>query len=375
YHCYQDANRDPNGIDRLKGRLYRVRYTGKDVNRAGGVSPLNASTKIPKDLGTTEDAQLIEFLGHPNVWVRETSLRLIQERRHLETTNRLMKLVRDESTPTRLRRTAYFAATPTFFDRPNWGGDEFWDLLEAKDRALAAWMVRTFVEQAVPRSMRHEGQWEPLTQMMVEGIILSALEDPSPEVRLQALTFLARRVTTEPAGQVHTVFDKQLLAACRLCGDDPLLQRIAWQAIKSYSSRYPALLTVLLTDSEIQNSEFGKQLTPRIVEWLLARPQSDAPILTAVLRTLIDNEQNSSAMSVLNQLAQRVQSGELKGDALKQLRNELEPMLKPLLGVESTHPLRLEASLLALSWRDSGAVGTARSLVMNPAEPPQRRLA
>ena len=26
YHCYQDANRDPAGIDRLKGRLYRVRY-------------------------------------------------------------------------------------------------------------------------------------------------------------------------------------------------------------------------------------------------------------------------------------------------------------------------------------------------------------
>mgnify|MGYP003330332763 CR=1 FL=1 len=32
YHCYQDANRDPAGIDRLKGRLYRVRY--KDSPRA-----------------------------------------------------------------------------------------------------------------------------------------------------------------------------------------------------------------------------------------------------------------------------------------------------------------------------------------------------
>ncbi len=32
YHCYQDANRDPEGIDRLKGRLYRVRY--KDSPRA-----------------------------------------------------------------------------------------------------------------------------------------------------------------------------------------------------------------------------------------------------------------------------------------------------------------------------------------------------
>ena len=34
YHCYQDANRDPQGIDRLKGRLYRVRY--EDTPRAPG---------------------------------------------------------------------------------------------------------------------------------------------------------------------------------------------------------------------------------------------------------------------------------------------------------------------------------------------------
>ncbi len=26
YHCYQDANRDPKGVDRAKGRLYRIRY-------------------------------------------------------------------------------------------------------------------------------------------------------------------------------------------------------------------------------------------------------------------------------------------------------------------------------------------------------------
>ena len=34
YHCYQDANRDPDGIDRLKGRLYRVRY--RDTPRRRG---------------------------------------------------------------------------------------------------------------------------------------------------------------------------------------------------------------------------------------------------------------------------------------------------------------------------------------------------
>jgi hypothetical protein len=26
YHCSQDAARDPEGVDRLKGRLWRVRY-------------------------------------------------------------------------------------------------------------------------------------------------------------------------------------------------------------------------------------------------------------------------------------------------------------------------------------------------------------
>ncbi len=26
YHCYQDANFDPAGVDRQYGRLYRVRY-------------------------------------------------------------------------------------------------------------------------------------------------------------------------------------------------------------------------------------------------------------------------------------------------------------------------------------------------------------
>ena len=34
YHCYQDANRDPAGIDRLKGRLYRVRYRRHARRRA-----------------------------------------------------------------------------------------------------------------------------------------------------------------------------------------------------------------------------------------------------------------------------------------------------------------------------------------------------
>src|SRR4029434_8552466 len=53
YHCYQDANRDPGGIDRLKDLLYRVRY--KDTPRA-----------VNFDLSKETDEQLSARLGAGN---------------------------------------------------------------------------------------------------------------------------------------------------------------------------------------------------------------------------------------------------------------------------------------------------------------------
>ncbi len=83
YHCYQDANRDPEGIDRLKGRLYRVRY--RDTPRA------------PKfDLAQESDAQLIERLRSPNVLYRDLAQRLLRERNNAETIKKLQLLVLDE---------------------------------------------------------------------------------------------------------------------------------------------------------------------------------------------------------------------------------------------------------------------------------------
>src|SRR5262249_52522685 len=55
------------GIDRLRGRLYRVRY--KDTPRAGNV-----------DLRAETYNQLIDRLKHPNIYYRETAQRLLIER-------------------------------------------------------------------------------------------------------------------------------------------------------------------------------------------------------------------------------------------------------------------------------------------------------
>ncbi len=86
YHCYQDANRDPAGVDRLKGRLYRVRY--KDTPRRWGF-----------DLAKETDDQLIERLGSPNGYDRETARRLLAERTGKDTDDRLESLALDHEGP------------------------------------------------------------------------------------------------------------------------------------------------------------------------------------------------------------------------------------------------------------------------------------
>src|SRR5437867_8237234 len=67
YHCSQDAARDPDGVDRLKGRLYRLRY---------GDRP-----RAPKfDLVTETDDQLIARLASENIFFRESAQRILMER-------------------------------------------------------------------------------------------------------------------------------------------------------------------------------------------------------------------------------------------------------------------------------------------------------
>jgi hypothetical protein len=67
YHCSQDAARDPAGVDRLKGRLDRLRY--KDTPRAPKI-----------DLASESDDQLIARLGSRNIYFRETAQRILTER-------------------------------------------------------------------------------------------------------------------------------------------------------------------------------------------------------------------------------------------------------------------------------------------------------
>src|SRR3984885_4810083 len=168
YHCYQDAGRDPAGIDRLKGRLYRVRY--KQTPRVWGF-----------DLGKeSDDALLARLKMAPNNYFRSTIVRLLGERSNPTTRPKLEKLVLDDrlALKVRMRGLAALAGSDTFEDQ------EFLaSLCSNSEPTLRAWGVRLAgniqAQAAHDRGPRHLGA-------ALRQRVLDAGHDPSPDVRLQA---------------------------------------------------------------------------------------------------------------------------------------------------------------------------------------------
>jgi hypothetical protein len=75
YPCYQNAKANPDGVDRDKGRIWRVVYTGGDKAKA-------VATREKKDmnLGKLSTPELVKMLGDSNNWVRRMARRVLVER-------------------------------------------------------------------------------------------------------------------------------------------------------------------------------------------------------------------------------------------------------------------------------------------------------
>src|SRR5439155_26158113 len=129
YHCSQDAARDPDGVDRRQGRLYRLRY---------GEAPPPLPVRF--DLLGETDEQLFLRLSSGNIYFRESAQRILTERAASSDGLRaaLEKWVFEETAPRHARLHALWArlgAAPldaSFTEK----------LLTHKDATFRAWAVR-----------------------------------------------------------------------------------------------------------------------------------------------------------------------------------------------------------------------------------------
>jgi putative membrane-bound dehydrogenase-like protein len=335
YHCYQDANRDPAGIDRTHGRLYRVRY--KNTPRA------------PKfDLGKESDDRLIERLHSPNVYFRDLAQRLLSERGTPAVRAKLEKLVLDASAPRKARMYALWALTgggplgPAFHQK----------LLNHEDPGYRAWAVRA------------AGNAGKVDAAVRAKVVARAL-DESRDVQLQ-VAIASRKLEGVEAVPL-------LLEVLGRCGDDKLIPGVVWQNLHPLlEDQAGGFLAEVKRRGAVAN--LG-QLLPRVVERILARRKAEPALLVELFGLVHEGRgaDANAARQVLVVLAAKLQTGEIGGEQATGLRDRFAPVLRKLLAAPAS-PLRTDAALLAATLKDPAGLAVARKAFAARGEPEPVRL-
>ncbi|HVX14560.1 MAG TPA: PVC-type heme-binding CxxCH protein [Pirellulales bacterium] len=337
YHCYQDANRDPQGIDRLKGRLYRVRY--KDTPRSGQF-----------DLAKETDDQLIERLRSPNVFYRDLAQRLLWERRTPETLGKLRRLVLDGDEPRKARMHALWSligAGPLDVDFHE-------QLLAQPDPTFRAWGVRA------------AGNQREVDARVRERVVALA-SDSSPDVRLQVAIAARKLAGVDSMDLLYRI----LIGA----GDDRLIPQIVWQNLHPLLENESEKLLAHIKRTRLSEQPKLAMLMPRIVERVLGRANFDPRPVTMLLDALLANDGADPALAgqCLAMLAGKIETREIAGARLDKLRAALDPIADRLLG-SSNPALVFNAALLAATWKEPRAVAVVRKTFISANEPDARRL-
>jgi putative membrane-bound dehydrogenase-like protein len=284
YHCYQDANRDPAGIDRLKGRLYRVRY-------------MESPRRFGFDLARSSDDELIDFLRDPNVYVRDIAQRLLTERASPALRGKLETLVMDDQAPRQARLHGLWALIAS---GPLEVGFHL-KLLNDPRQSFQAWAVR---------AAGNQGRVESSIRDRVRDLAGNS----SPEVRLQAAIAARKLKDVDP---VPILMDALLNAS------DPLIPQIVWQNLHPLLEERQLDVTRRLKEHRGTDLAISA-LAPRAIERLLDSPKA-SPELVRVLQGRMKGKED--LRQTIDVLAERFRARSLSPEMEKSLHEELTRLL------------------------------------------------
>jgi putative membrane-bound dehydrogenase-like protein len=296
YPCYQNADADPEGVDREYGRIWRVVYVGRQPGR-----PVPSRPDKAMNLAAAEMPELVEWLAHPNVWHRRTAQRLLTERLSrlpIATPPRLVELLRQGAT-----LEARLAALWTLHASDRLTEELLDEVARDPEPALRTWAARLTGERA-------QASEAPFARL------LRLASDPHPSVRL-AVAVAARQfvsgsltVDTPPLTQPADVNTGQILATLAEqpgTGDDPLLPFMIWMAAEPYVPRDPKPAfgwfldrgaTAMPLSGQLLRKTMRRLCDTRNASWLddtvdflMALPSQPADLVVAGLDGLIEGQQ------------------------------------------------------------------------------------
>jgi putative membrane-bound dehydrogenase-like protein len=325
YHCYQDANADPQGIDRGHGRLYRIVYEKRPEVRYPDISKLDG-------MG------LIRALGDDNVFIRQRAQLELAERGGTDDptiTNSLEKIVfGDEPMKTRMHALWSMAGSGTL------PAALLQKLTRDPNPELRAWGVRL------------AGDHQPDDAAIAEQL-RSMASDADPRVRLQvAIAAPKLQRQAENATRIALATELDVL---RHSTEDPILPRVVWQNMLPSIDRHPDMIQQALQDGLNRDGDLLRNMVQRIAaKWASALPKDVASSdgkerLGSMLQLsdiMLDKYPDSSAM-ILYPISYRIFTGEI---SLASAQSVLRPWLDALRqkgALSNENPAWKQSSLLA----------------------------
>jgi putative heme-binding domain-containing protein len=326
YHCYQDAGRDPKGVDRLRGRLYRVVY--KDYKAAGMF-----------DLAKDKSDALIERLGSPSVFMRECAQRLLtesivrgdEEGGSTWSKLNLVAISRKESRTTTLHALWTLLAADAA---------RVHTMLADEDPTIRAWGVRA--------AAHSPGRTSPDAREQ----IMRMARDRSPDVQLQVVIAARRLEGVDPL--------PVLLDVLAHCGNDTVIPHIVWQNLHPLLEENGPRFLELARRKDYLQAPGMRRLLPRAIDRVLAAPKFKPADLTGFIAALASDGDALEGAQCLDKIAARVQNGEITGYALHELRQRMVPELHRIM--RSGQRIERDAVVLAATLKDPEGIKRACGL-------------
>jgi putative membrane-bound dehydrogenase-like protein len=309
-------------IDPASGRIYRLR--GKD-------KPLEKNI----NLGAKTNGELIELLSHPNLWHRQTAVRLLAERH---------------------------AAIPDVAQRLQAGGASAHPALEivwvlhqtrALDESLALQLLKHPSPMVRAWTIRLCGDGRRLSPRMLESITTLCADEPDPEVRSQILSTSRRLSVDQALPLVAAILSRDV------DGDDLIIPLMIWFTLESHCAASAEKVIGLFENQPALWSRnlVRRHITSRLMRRFAAAGTRGDLIRCATLLSLAPTPEDRAALMIGFEQA-------FEGRSLPVLPVELAQALANQ--GSSSLPLRLRQ-------RDPAALEEALAIVADPNAPAAER--
>jgi putative membrane-bound dehydrogenase-like protein len=346
YPCYQNANADPEGVDRTHGRIWRVVFSG---SKAG--SPIPSRPAREMDLKKLTSADLVKALEHRNVWQRRSAQRLLSERRDRNVKpalENLLKSGRDLESRLAGLWTLHGAELLDEATLDRCASD--------RDPAIRAWAARLSGERQIGA--------EPVLHRLVQ-----LARDPDPVVRVAVAT-AARQfasgsltVNAPPSPGVAGVDLGEMLAALMESsrdGRDPLIPHMIWMAAEpAVPGRAEEALGWLLENGKATmplSGEITRKIMRRICD-IRSREQLDQAV--RFLEAAIDRDPALTAAAL---------DGLIEGQRGSVIIPQMEtrPVLTKL-AASGSEAVASRAQRLGALWGDAASLSSLLAKAIDPA--------